>query len=61
MATPEEGTEAAKMDYPDHEIAVRRAELLEMIQSEIMDEYNASMIGWKDKREACIYFDGNSK
>ena len=43
--SPEEGTEAAKMDYPDHEIAVRRAELLEMIQSEIMDEYNASMIG----------------
>ena len=43
--SPEEGTEAAKMDFPDHEIAVRRAELLEMIQSEIMDEYNASMIG----------------
>ena len=33
------------MEYPDHEVAVRRAELLEMIQSEIMDEYNASMIG----------------
>ena len=45
--SPEEGTEAAKMDYPDHEVAVRRAELLEMIQSEIMDEYNASMIGKK--------------
>ena len=43
--SPEEGTEAAKMEYPDHEVAVRRAELLEMIQSEIMDEYNASMIG----------------
>ena len=43
--SPEEGTEAARMDYPDHEVAVRRAELLEMIQSEIMDEYNASMIG----------------
>ena len=43
--SPEEGTEAAKMEFPDHEIAVRRAELLEMIQSEIMDEYNASMIG----------------
>ena len=45
--SPEEGTEAAKMDYPDHEVAVRRAEVLEMIQSEIMDEYNASMIGKK--------------
>ena len=43
--SPEEGTEAAKMEYPDHEVALRRAELLEMIQSEIMDEYNASMIG----------------
>ena len=43
--SPEEGTEAAKMEYPDHEVAVRRAELLEMIQSDIMDEYNASMIG----------------
>ena len=43
--SPEEGTEAAKMEYPDHGVAVRRAELLEMIQSEIMDEYNASMIG----------------
>ena len=43
--SPEEGTEAAKMEFPDHEVAVRRAELLEMIQSEIMDEYNASMIG----------------
>ena len=43
--SPEEGTEAAKMEFVDHEVAVRRAELLEMIQSEIMDEYNASMIG----------------
>ena len=33
------------MEYPDHEVAVRRAELLEMIQSDIMDAYNASMIG----------------
>ena len=43
--SPEEGTEAAKMDHPDFEVAQRRAEILEMIQSEIMDEYNASMIG----------------
>ena len=43
--SPEEGTEAAKMDHPDLEVAQRRAEILEMIQSEIMDEYNASMIG----------------
>ena len=43
--SPEEGTEAAKMEYPDHEVGVRRGELLEMIQSDIMDAYNASMIG----------------
>ena len=43
--SPEEGTEAAKMEFVDHDVAVRRAEILEMIQSEIMDEYNASMIG----------------
>ena len=43
--SPEEGTEAAKMEHPDLEVAQRRAEILEMIQSEIMDEYNASMIG----------------
>ena len=43
--SPQEGTEAAKMEYPDADVAARRAEILEMIQSEIMDEYNASMIG----------------
>ena len=43
--SPEDGTEAAKMEHPDFEVAQRRAEILEMIQSEIMDEYNASMIG----------------
>ena len=43
--SPEEGTKAAEMEYPDHEIAEKRAEIVEMIQSEIMDDYNASMIG----------------
>ncbi len=43
--SPEEGTPAAKMEYPDNEVAVKRAEIIEMLQSEIMDEYNASMIG----------------
>ena len=43
--SPEEGTEAAKMEYPDNEIAQKRAEIIEMIQSKIMDEYNESMIG----------------
>ena len=43
--SPEEGTPAAEMEYPDAEIAQHRAEILEMIQSEIMDDYNASRIG----------------
>ena len=43
--SPEEGTPAAEMEYVDNEIAQKRAEIIEMLQSEIMDEYNASMIG----------------
>ena len=43
--SPEEGTPAASMEYPDAEIALQRAQTVEMIQSEIMDSYNASMIG----------------
>ena len=43
--SPEEGTPAANMDYVDEETAKERAETLEMIQSEIMDEYNAAMLG----------------
>ena len=43
--SPEEGTAAAEMEYPDNEIAVKRAEIIEMIQSGIMDDYNAAMIG----------------
>lgn len=43
--SPEEGTRAAKMDYPDSEIAQSRAEVVTEIQSRIMDEYNAGRIG----------------
>lgn len=43
--SPEEGTPAAEMDYPDGEVAQHRAEVIEMLQSAIMDEYNASMMG----------------
>ena len=43
--SPEEGTPAAEMEYPDNEVAQKRAELVEMLQSGIMDDYNASMIG----------------
>ena len=42
--SPEDGTEAAKMEYVDNEVAQKRAEIIEMIQSKIMDDYNESMI-----------------
>lgn len=43
--SPEEGTAAAKMDYPDEEIAVRRAQIIEELQSRVMDECNAARVG----------------
>ena len=43
--SPEEGTPAAEMEYPDNEIAVQRAQMVESIQSRIMDTYNESMLG----------------
>lgn len=43
--SPEEGTPAAEMEHVDAEVAAERARMLEMIQSEIMDDYNASMMG----------------
>ena len=43
--SPQEGTPAAEMEYVDNETAQRRAELIEMLQSGVMDDYNASMMG----------------
>ncbi len=43
--SPQEGTPAFDMEYVDAEVAQHRAELLEMIQSGIMDDYNAAMVG----------------
>lgn len=43
--SPEEGTPAAKMERPDEETAVRRAEIVAELQSRIMDAYNDSRIG----------------
>ena len=43
--SPEEGTPAAEMEYPDAEIAQHRAQMIEGIQSRIMDAYNESMLG----------------
>ena len=43
--SPEEGTPAADMEFVDNEIALKRAETIEMIQSAIMDDWCESMIG----------------
>ena len=43
--SPEEGTPAAQMEFVDNEVALERARTIEMLQSQIMDEYNASLMG----------------
>ncbi|MBQ6207419.1 MAG: 30S ribosomal protein S12 methylthiotransferase RimO [Oscillospiraceae bacterium] len=43
--SPEEGTLAASMQYPDAETARRRAELAVDVQSDIIDAYNESALG----------------
>lgn len=52
--SPEEGTPAADMEYPDAQIAQQRAQMIETIQSRIMDDYNTAMIG----KEMRILVDG---
>ena len=43
--SPQEGTPATEMEHVDLETAQKRAEIIEMIQSKIMDDYNEAMIG----------------
>ena len=43
--SPEEGTAAAKMDYPDRDVAEKRAEIVNELQSRIMDDYNDALVG----------------
>lgn len=43
--SPEEGTKAAEMDYPDAAVAQSRAEIVCELQSRIMDAYNEERIG----------------
>ena len=43
--SPEEGTPAAEMEFVDNEIAQKRAQMVETIQSRIMDSYNEAMMG----------------
>ena len=43
--SPEEGTPAAEMERPDSSVAQARAEMIETIQSRIMDAYHESLLG----------------
>ena len=43
--SPEEGTPAAEMEYVDNETAMARAQAIELLQSRIMDDYNAALTG----------------
>lgn len=43
--SPEEGTKAAEMEHVDADVAMQRAQGVELLQSQIMDDYNLSQIG----------------
>ena len=45
--SPEDGTPAAEMEHPDQDVAIERAEMVQSIQSAIMDDYSESLIGTK--------------
>ena len=57
--SPEEGTLAAKMDYPDAALAQKRAELIMELQARIMDEFCESRIG-RTLRVLCQDYDEDS-
>ena len=58
--SPEEGTRAALMDHVDSEEAARRAELAVDVQSDIIDEYNESVLGL-EREVLCEGFDGQAQ
>ena len=58
--SPEEGTKAAQMDHVDTEEARRRAELVVDVQSDIIDDYNDSLLG-QEREVLCEGFDGQAQ
>ena len=58
--SPEEGTRAALMDHVDSGEAKRRAELIVDVQSDIMDEYNESVLG-ETREVLCEGFDSQAQ
>ena len=58
--SPEEGTLAARMDHVDSDEAQRRSELLVDVQSDIIDEYNDSILG-EEREVLCEGFDAQAQ
>ncbi len=58
--SPEEGTPAAAMEHVDFDEAQRRAELIMDIQTQVMDEFAASLIG-KRLPVICLDYDEEQK
>ena len=58
--SPEEGTRAALMEHVDTEEARRRAELVVDVQSDIIDDYNESVLG-TEREVLCEGFDGQAQ
>lgn len=58
--SPEEGTRAALMEHVDTEEAKRRAELAVDVQSDIIDDYNESLLG-EEREILCEGFDSQAQ
>ena len=58
--SPEDGTPAARMDHVDGEEAARRAEIAVDVQSDVIDEYHASILG-EEREVLCEGFDGQAR
>ena len=58
--SPEEGTRAALMEHVDTGEARRRAELVVDVQSDIIDDYNESVLG-TEREVLCEGFDGQAQ
>lgn len=57
--SPEEGTPAARMEYPPKDVAMERAALVERLQAEVMDAWEGSLVG-REVEAICDYIDGET-
>ena len=57
--SPEEGTPAARMEYPPKDVAMERAALVERLQAEVMDVWEGSLVG-REVEAICDCIDGET-